>query len=102
MTDSEAGHTHYFIYYRIRPNSDHAHARATIRAMQAGLAKRTGIAGRLMERCGDDATWMEIYESVADRVAFDVALDIEAEAHRLSALIEPGSTRHVERFVECA
>ncbi|WP_332671889.1 DUF4936 family protein [Aromatoleum sp.] len=100
MTDSGSRPTHYFIYYRVR--SDATRARAKVRAMQASLATRTGVAGHLMERCGDDATWMEIYESVADPAAFEAALGIEIEAHKLAALIEPGSTRHLERFVECA
>lgn len=100
MTEREAGLTHYFIYYRIRP--DASQARATLRAMQAALAQRTGVVGRLMERRGDDATWMEIYESVSDPGAFEVALNIETEAHKITNLIEPGSTRHIERFIECA
>lgn len=100
MTESGARPTHYFIYYRVR--ADGVRARATVQAMQASLATRTGVAGRLLERCGDDATWMEIYESVADPAAFEAALGSEIEAHKLAALIEPGSTRHLERFVECA
>lgn len=100
MTESAAGPTHYFIYYRVR--ADATRARATVRSMQASLATRTGVAGRLLERCGDGATWMEIYESVTDPAAFEAALASEIEAHKLAALIEPGSTRHLERFVECA
>jgi hypothetical protein len=100
MTESGARPTHYFIYYRLR--ADAARARATVRAMQASLAARTGVTGRLLERCGDGATWMEIYESVADPAAFEAALESEIETHKLAALIEPGSARHLERFVECA
>lgn len=103
MTPSEnTGPVHYFVYYRVRADADHDDAHASIRAMQAALARRTGVSGRLMERRDDDATWMEIYESVADPAAFEAALRTETEAHRLEDFIEPGSARHEERFVECA
>jgi hypothetical protein len=102
MTSPEAGRTHYFVYYRIRADVDRDDAHASIRAMQAALARRTGVAGRLMERRGDDATWMEIYESVSDPAGFEAALETETEAHRLGGLIEPGSARHIEHFIECA
>lgn len=102
MPMPETRRVHYFIYYRIRAGADRDDARATVRQMQAALAARTGVTGRLMERCGDDATWMEIYESVSDTSAFDVALTGATDAHRLNDLVEPGSARHIERFVECA
>lgn len=93
---------HYFVYYRIRTDIDADDARTAVRALQAALARRTGVAGRLLERFGDEATWMEIYESVGDASAFDAALTFETDAHRITDVIEPGSARHVERFVECA
>ena len=102
MTASDTAPVHYYIYYRIRDDIDRDDAHAGVRAMQAALAARTSVRGRLMERRGDDATWMEIYESVADAAAFEVALAAETEAHGLAGLIEPGSARHIERFVECA
>ncbi len=102
MAISETARIHYFIYYRIRAGVDRDDAHANVRAMQAAIAARTMVSGRLMERRGDDATWMEIYESVADPAAFEAALGAETEAHRLADLIEPGSARHLERFVECA
>jgi len=102
MTTNETHRVHYFIYYRIRGGIDRDDARATVRQMQTALAARSGVSGRLMERCGDGVTWMEIYESVSDTFAFDAALTRETDAHRLGDLIEPGSARHIERFVECA
>ncbi|AXK39707.1 DUF4936 family protein [Crenobacter cavernae] len=38
--------------------------------LQARLAASTGIAGHLMRRRDDAATWMEVYEAVADPDAF--------------------------------
>lgn len=102
MALSETARIHYFVYYRIRADVDRDDAHANVRAMQVTLAARTKVSGRLMERRGDDATWMEIYESVADPAAFEAALAAETEVHRLADLIEPGSARHLERFVECA
>lgn len=93
---------HYFIYYRVRADFDRDDAHATVRAMQASLQRRTGVVGRLMERSHDGSTWMEMYEAVADPTAFEAALHAEASAHRLDELVEPGSARHLERFVECA
>lgn len=102
MSPGEArGLLHYYVYYRVRPGVDLDDAQASVRAMQSALAARTGVAGRLMERLGDATTWMEIYEPVADPVAFEAALESEAAAFRLAELIEPGSARHVERFEEC-
>jgi len=92
----------YYIYYRVRADTEREDAHATVRAMQAAIARRTGVHGRLLERAGDDVTWMEIYESVADPAAFEAALRTETEAHQVTDLVEPGSARHLERFVECA
>ncbi len=92
----------YYVYYRIRADIDRDDGHASVRAMQAALAARTGVSGRLMERRGDATTWMEIYEAVTDATAFEIALDIETQAHHLSDLVEPGAARHMEAFVECA
>lgn len=99
---SDSPQTHYFIYYRIKADLDVPPARARVRAMQAALAARIGVAGRLMERRDDGVTWMEIYEGITDPTAFDSALGVETAAHKLADLIEPGSARHAECFVECA
>lgn len=102
MTNDTSAPVAYYIYYRVRADAEREDAHATVRAMQAALAARTGVQGRLLERCGDDVTWMEIYETVADSAAFEAALRVETEAHQVTDLVEPGSARHLERFVECA
>jgi hypothetical protein len=93
---------HYFIYYRVRAELDPDDIQAGVCAMQAALARRTGIAGRLMHRAHEEATWMEVYEGVSEPAAFEAALAAEVAAHDLDALVEPGAARHIERFVECA
>ncbi|NMG44246.1 DUF4936 family protein [Aromatoleum toluvorans] len=98
----EAGCVHYYVYYRVRADAGHEDAEATVRAMQTTLERRTGVAGRLMERREDGVTWMEVYENVTDPGAFEAALRIEADAHRIADIVEPGFARHTERFVECA
>lgn len=102
MTPDNAAKTHYYVYYRVRQDAEREDAHATVRSMQAALARSTGVEGRLMERYGDDVTWMEVYESVVDPQAFEAAMRVETERHALGELVEPGSARHVERFVECA
>ncbi|ENO80431.1 hypothetical protein C664_01775 [Thauera sp. 63] len=92
--------THVYIYYRVRPEQDVEIARASVAAMQAAVARRTGVQGRLMQRADDATTWMEVYEDVGDRAAFMVVLEAEAVAHRLADLVAEGAARHVEHFVE--
>ncbi|MGL1833435.1 DUF4936 family protein [Rhodocyclaceae bacterium SMB388] len=90
----------YYVYYRLRAGADHVEALARITAMQQALEERTGVAGRLLARRDDDAKWMEIYEPVVDALPFEHALQQALESADVPALIEPGSTRHMERFVQ--
>ena len=91
---------HLYLYYRLRPDADARSAAAQVRAMQTGLARRSGIEGRLMRRANDPLTWMEIYEGVGDRAAFMQALDAAVLEHRLAGLLADGGVRHVECFTE--
>lgn len=91
----------YFIYYRVRADQDLESARASVRSMQLALEHRTGVRGRLFARCHEDLTWMEVYEGVTAAGDFEQALREGIEAQRLEALVEPGSARHAECFVEC-
>ncbi len=92
---------HYFVYYRVRDDIDADDAHATVRAMQAALARRTGVEGRLMVQVHDDITWMEIYPGIDHPEAFEAALEEAATAHDVAALVAPGAARHLERFTEC-
>jgi Domain of unknown function (DUF4936) len=86
----------YYVYYRSAAAP--AAVREAVVAMQASLARATGVHGRLLRRVEDDGTWMEIYETVADPERFERALAVAAADAGLEALLAPGATRHVERF----
>ncbi len=92
----------YYVYYRIRTDVEHDDLGASVRAMQASIKRATGITGRLLWRASDDRTWMEIYERVVDTAIFETTLQRETENAGVLSYIEPGSARHMERFVECA
>lgn len=84
----------YYVYYRSAAAP--AAVREAVVAMQAAVARTTGVQGRLLRRVDDDGTWMEIYESVADPERFE--RELAAAGARLEALLAPGATRHIERF----
>lgn len=93
---------HCYIYYRVRAELDPQLVQASVCAMQATLARRTGVRGRLLRRVEDCSTWMEYYEGVASWPEFAAALDEELAAQRIAELLEPGGARHLERFVAMA
>ncbi|ENO89578.1 DUF4936 family protein [Thauera linaloolentis] len=99
-SSAPAAAVHLYLYYRLRPDADAAAARTRVRAMQAELAQRTGIRGRLMRRADDAATWMEVYEDIADPEVFRRALEAATLAHRLADLLAADGMRHVECFTE--
>ena len=86
----------YYVYYRSAAAP--AAVREAVVAMQASLARATGVQGRLLRRVENDGTWMEIYESVADPERFERELAAAAAGARIEALLAPGATRHIERF----
>lgn len=91
-----------YVYYRIAATLDCSAAAARVRRMQASLARRTGVHGRLLRRADDAGTWMECYENVPAWPAFATALAEEVAAHRLDELLDTSAARHLERFVELA
>ncbi len=89
-------HVHYFVWYEIA--GDAAPARAAIDAMMADIARATGVAGRLLVRRDRNATWMEIYEDVADPAGFEREIAAALRRHDVVRLLA-GGARHVEAFV---
>jgi hypothetical protein len=87
--------SHVYVYYRVA--ADSPAARATIATLLAEVEARTGVAGRLLARCDDPRTWMEVYEPVTDAPAFTRHLAALAHRHRAAAVAHDGK-RHVERF----
>lgn len=87
-----------YVYYKLR-DEDRANALLAARAMQARLAARWGIAGRLKHRTGAEpglSTWMEVYAAVP--AGFQNSLQAEADAAGLAALAVGG--RHAEVFMD--
>ena len=88
-------HAHFYVYYRVA--ADTAATRATIRALLSEVETRTGIAGRLLARCDDPSTWMEVYESVPKAAMFVRELAALVKKHNATTVAVNGE-RHVERF----
>jgi IMP cyclohydrolase len=84
--------TRYYVYYRVDA-ARLATVRKEIERMFAAIEQACGVRGRWMRRRDEAATYMEVYESVADEPAFEALLARESAAL--------GLERHVERFV-CA
>lgn len=82
----------YYIYYKVSPERV-ASLRPMIEELFSIIEKQAGVRGRWMRRRDDPATYMEVYEGVADERAFEALL--EREGAKL------GLERRVERFV-CA
>jgi hypothetical protein len=82
----------YYIYYEI-PAERTGQVRPMVEALFSVVEKQLGVRGRWMRRRDDPATYMEVYEGVADERAFEAL--IEREGAKL------GLERRVERFV-CA
>lgn len=83
-----------YVWYRLA--GEPARARDAITAMMLEVAIKSGVAGRLFERADDAGTWMEVYEDVADRKAFERVLKRAAKAHAADTYADGG--RHVECF----
>jgi Domain of unknown function (DUF4936) len=87
----------YYIYYRVAASP--AQVQTTASSMQAALEQETGVQGRLLRRLEDEATWMEVYEDIADPSIFERQLEVLVERFGVRRLLAPDAERHVERFV---
>jgi hypothetical protein len=84
--------TNYYVYYRV--DADRVSVlRPQVERLFEQIHKQLGVRGRWMRRRDDPATYMEVYEGVADDGAFEAML-----ARETAGL---GLERRVERFV-CA
>jgi hypothetical protein len=64
-----------YVYYRIDPVQAPL-AAARVAAVLAAMAAHCSAPPRRLSRCDDPATWMEIYEDIADFAAFVAALEV--------------------------
>ncbi len=86
----------YYIYYRVSPkNADEAEI--LVRSMQARLACRSGIGGRLLKKRDEPGLWMEVYEDVAEPERFERLLDQAVDEFDLAMLLD--GPRHTECFL---
>jgi hypothetical protein len=84
-----------YVYYRIDPaQADLAATR--IEALLNALAAHCSQPPRRMARCDDAATWMEIYEGIADFAAFAAAMNAAGQTFDCAAFTR--GERHVECF----
>jgi hypothetical protein len=80
----------YYVYYKVDPGQAEA-LRARVEALFSRIEREFGVRGRWMRRCDDAATFMEVYEGIADAAAFEAALEREGAGL--------GVARKVERFI---
>ncbi|HEY6967554.1 MAG TPA: DUF4936 family protein [Burkholderiales bacterium] len=82
--------TNYYVYYRV--DADRVSVlRFQVEKLFQKIQEQTGVRGRWMRRRDDPATYMEVYEGVADDAAFETLLARETAGF--------GLERRVERFV---
>ena len=89
----------YYIYYRVDAVQV-SECAAAVQKLLAAVRERTGIQGRVLKKRNEPLLWMEIYEPVADEAKFEWELAEAVAASGITALLQTGSTRHVECFVE--
>ena len=87
----------YYVYYRVALDRAER-ARGVVEALQDDVFARTGVRGRLLHRRDDPATWMEIYEGIADQRAFDASLAAAVDRCAFSSVLAAGSQRITEIF----
>lgn len=85
----------YYIYYKVDP-SKQGEIEPLVYTLLSRVACRTGIQGRLLKKMDGSATWMEVYEGVANVANFDRAMQELCERYDIDILID----RHTERFEE--
>ncbi len=87
----------YYIYYRVSENNA-GEAETLVRSMQARLACRSGVAGRLLKKRDETGLWMEIYEDVAEPERFERLLGQAVDEFDLAMFLN--SPRHTECFLD--
>lgn len=86
-----------YVYYKVRPGAETL-ARELALAMLAAVERELGIAGRLLRRRDDPATWMEVYEGAADDGRIEACLASGAERLEFTQVLQAGTARRMEMF----
>ena len=84
-----------YVYYRIDP-AEAALAAGRIDALLEMMSGHCSRPPRRLARCDDAATWMEVYEHIADYAAFAAAMDAAVRAVDCSPFTR--GERHLECF----
>ncbi|KVW99569.1 DUF4936 family protein [Thiobacillus denitrificans] len=84
-----------YVYYRIDPVQASL-AATRIDALLDTMATPCSQPPRRLNRCDDAATWMEIYEGIADFAAFAAALNAAVQTADCAAFTR--GERHLECF----
>jgi len=87
--------THLYVYYRVI--ADTQAARTSVATLMNEIQTATGVIGRLLMRCDDPGTWMEIYEPIDDAAGFSRTLAALVARYRVAAIAVDGR-RHTECF----
>lgn len=87
---------HYYIYYRVSANNADE-AETLVRSMQARLACRSGIGGKLLKQRGEPGLWMEVYENVGQPERFERLLEQAVDEFDLAMFLD--GPRHAECFL---
>jgi len=86
---------HAYVYYRIDPLQAGL-AAVRIDTLLKTMATHCSQPPRRLNRCDDAATWMEIYEGIADFAAFAAALNAAVQTAGCAAFTQ--GERHLEFF----
>ena len=84
-----------YVYYRIDP-AQAPLAAARVAAVLDAMAAHCSAPPRRLSRCDEAATWMEIYEGIADFAAFATALEAAVAGADCAAFTV--GERHLECF----
>lgn len=86
---------YYYIYYRVSEKNEFD-AEQAVRTMQARLACRSCVSGRLLKKRDDPGLWMEIYEQVTDTDRFERLLNQAVDEFDVEIFLE--TPRKLECF----
>ncbi len=84
-----------YVYYRI-DSAQAPLAADRVDALLSAMAPHCGKPPRRLCRCDDPATWMEVYNDIADWPAFESAMQAALEAMPIGRFI--AGDRHLECF----
>jgi hypothetical protein len=88
----------FFVYYKVDP-ARLGELRLAVQTLFQALQRECGVRARWLRRRDDPATYMEVYEGVADAVEFERLLALASERHGVSGCLAAGSVRRAEIFV---